>query len=66
MAPAAGPPGPAAVAGTPLDPHRDEARRLLQEELDSGTYQLQESLVSRVNPRAACSATLPCPSIDAA
>ena len=48
MAPAAGPPGPAAVAGTPLDPHRDEARRLLQEELDSGTYQLQESLVSRV------------------
>lgn len=35
-------------AEPPLDPDRDEARRLLQHELDTGTYQLQESLVSRV------------------
>lgn len=32
----------------PLDPDRDEARRLLQDELGSGEYQLRESLVSRV------------------
>lgn len=38
----------APVASGALDPDRDEARRLLQEELDSGTYQLQESLVSRL------------------
>lgn len=36
------------LASTPLDPDRDEARRLLQHELDTGTYQLQESLLSRV------------------
>lgn len=35
-------------AEPPLDPDRDEARRLLQHELDTGTYQLQESVVSRV------------------
>lgn len=31
----------------PLDPDRDEARRLFQEELARGDYQLQESWVSR-------------------
>lgn len=31
----------------PLDPDRDEARRLLEEELSSGGYQVQESFVSR-------------------
>lgn len=35
-------------AAPPLDPDRDEARRLLQHELDTGAYQLQESIVSRV------------------
>ena len=34
--------------GPPLDPDRDEARRLLQEELDRGGYQVQESLVARL------------------
>lgn len=34
--------------GAPLDPDRDEARRLLQAELDDGGYQLQESLVGRL------------------
>lgn len=48
MARPAGPPASATSLSAPLDPDRDEARRLLQEELDSGTYQLQESLVSRV------------------
>lgn len=33
--------------GAPLDPDRDEARRLLQRELDDGAYQLKESLVQR-------------------
>lgn len=31
----------------PLDPDRDEARRLLQDELDRGDYQLQESWAAR-------------------
>lgn len=31
----------------PLDPDRDEARRLLEEELGSGGYQVQESFVAR-------------------
>lgn len=35
-------------AAPPLDPDRDEARRVLQHELDTGTYQLKESVVSRV------------------
>lgn len=35
------------LARPPLDPDRDEARRLLQEELSRGDYQLQESWVSR-------------------
>lgn len=32
----------------PLDPDRDHARRLLQDELDSGGYQLREGVVDRV------------------
>lgn len=35
------------LARPPLDPDRDEARRLFQEELDRGAYQLQEAWVSR-------------------
>lgn len=35
------------LTGPPLDPDRDQARRLLQDELTRGDYQLQESWVSR-------------------
>jgi hypothetical protein len=35
------------LTGPPLDPDRDQARRLLEEELTRGDYQLQESWVSR-------------------
>lgn len=32
----------------PLDPDRDEARRLLEHELETGDYQVQESLTARL------------------
>lgn len=36
------------LTGTPLDPDQEEARRLLQEELDSGDYRVEESWLVRL------------------